>query len=101
MRPRGDRGVLQSGNGQEEAAGRRGVELFCQYYARSGEFFGNGTLAYAEAYGYELEKLSQLADDLPTSEEELEYQPHGGALRRRHKDETIVNSPYSRAYNVC
>jgi hypothetical protein len=68
-------------------------ELFCQYYARSGEFFGNGTLAYAEAYDYQLEKLSQfngdIADDDP-DENEFGIRAHTRTL-----------SEYDRSYNVC
>lgn len=30
-------------------------ELFCQLYAKPGEYFGNGTQAYAEAYGLDLD----------------------------------------------
>ncbi len=34
-------------------------ELFCKYYVQEGETFGNATLAYAEAYGYDLDGLER------------------------------------------
>jgi hypothetical protein len=60
-------------------------ELFCRYYAQSGDFFGNATLSYAEAYDYELETLS----------DEPEY-----ALDAEGKSFSIPNE-YDRAYKVC
>lgn len=41
-------------------------ELFCHYYTMPGDFFGNATLAYAEAYGYKLDTLSQEFDHQDT-----------------------------------
>lgn len=32
-------------------------ELFCQYYTLKGETFGNGTLAFAKAYNYDLDSF--------------------------------------------
>ncbi|RUV40028.1 MULTISPECIES: hypothetical protein [unclassified Mesorhizobium] len=34
-------------------------ELFCRYYTQNRALFGNATHSYAEAYGYDLDKLSR------------------------------------------
>lgn len=34
-------------------------ELFCRYYTQNSVLFGNATLSYAEAYGYDLEVLDR------------------------------------------
>lgn len=65
-------------------------ELFCQCITRRGELFGNGTLSYAEAYGYKLEELSR--DDA-----KYEYQGKG----KHRKKVKVEASSYDRAYNVC
>ena len=58
-------------------------ELFCRLYTQNTEFFGNATLTYAEAYGFDLDKLD----------------------RTREKDERgkeiIGTSEYEKVYNVC
>lgn len=50
-------------------------EAFCRYYTQNKRLFGNGTLSYAEAYGYDLDTLPD--DDavylLKSGEEVLEY----------------------------
>ena len=33
-------------------------ELVCRYYAQNSETFGNGTQSYAQAYGYDLDSMS-------------------------------------------
>lgn len=58
-------------------------ELFCHLYAENDQLFGNGTLAYAEAYDYDLDSLSR--DDAEKDEE--------GVI--------IRDSSYDRAYNTC
>lgn len=58
-------------------------ELFCRYYTQNSEFFSNATLAYAEAYEYDLDFLD----------------------RTRKKDkkgkEIPGTSEYDKAYNTC
>lgn len=58
-------------------------ELFCRYYTQNSEFFGNATLSYAEAYGFDLDSLD----------------------RTREKDEKGKDIPgtsqYEKTYNVC
>ena len=57
--------------------------LFCRFYTQNDELFGNATLAYAEAYGYELESLSK---ERPiTQEDPLKY----------------GDSEYTLGYNTC
>jgi hypothetical protein len=54
-------------------------ELFAQLYTRNSQMFGNATLSYAEAYGYDLDSLS---DEIP-------------------KDQPTAKSERDKAYNVC
>lgn len=58
-------------------------ELFCQFYVKNDALFGNGTLAYAEAYDFKLDELSR--DDALYDE----------------VNKLIQDSTYTRAYNVC
>jgi hypothetical protein len=67
-------------------------ELFCHYYAQNSETFGNGTLSYAAAYGYELDTLSKEAVYEEIVDEET------GEIRR---GELIEASEYDKAANVC
>jgi hypothetical protein len=66
-------------------------ELFCRYYTQNQELFGNATMAYAEAYGYELDALSKEG-----VYEEIENEDgttdHGKLLEE---------SEYDKACNVC
>lgn len=62
-------------------------ELFCRYYTQNTALFGNATLAYAEAYDYSLDELSQERPVLETDEE-------GNAIKYGVSD-------YDKAYNVC
>lgn len=58
-------------------------ELFCRYYTQNPELFGNATLAYAEAYGYDLQSLSRIR------------------LKDENGREIIGSSEYDKSYNVC
>jgi hypothetical protein len=58
-------------------------EKFCRLYTQNDELFGNGTLAYAEAYGYDLDAESKERPIL--SENPLTY----------------GESDYTLAYNTC
>lgn len=60
---------------------------FCQLYTQNSDLFGNATLSYADAFGYDLESLSQ---------EAIYSEPDEFG----HK-EKIEDSPYTKAYNVC
>lgn len=62
-------------------------ELFCRYYTQNNELFGNGTLAYAEAYEYKLDELSK---EKPIVERDAEGKP------KKEGD-----SEYTLAYNTC
>ncbi len=66
-------------------------EAFCQYYTRNDAVFGNATQAYAEAYGYRLENLS---DEEPTEEVWDE-------IMEIMKTVKLDDSPYAKAYNTC
>lgn len=57
-------------------------ERFCQLYAKNSYLFGNATLAYAEAYDFDLNSLS---DEIPKAE----------------PNERKPLSEYQRAYNTC
>jgi hypothetical protein len=58
-------------------------ELFCQYYAKNRETFGNATMSYGYAFGYELDTLSH--------ESEVDPETH----------ESLGDSEYDLACNVC
>jgi hypothetical protein len=62
-------------------------EVFCRLYTQNTQLFGNGTLAYAEAYDYRLDELS---DERPV-------------LRENDQGEPVEwgDSPRTLAYNVC
>jgi len=60
-------------------------ELFCQYYVKNDEMFGNATRAYAEAFGYDLDNMS--------NERPVEVLPDG--TKKEEKSE------YEKAYNIC
>ena len=62
-------------------------ELFCQFYTKNRELFGNGTLSYAEAYGYKLDELNR---EKPI----LEKNDKGKAIK-------WGDSEYTLAYDVC
>ena len=66
-------------------------ELFCQYFTRSNSMYGNYTMAYAEAYGFRLEYLS----DVPVTKEVIDKKT--GLLTIEHIDD----SPYRKAYDYC
>lgn len=60
---------------------------FCQLYTQNSDLFGNATLSYADAFGYDLESLSK---------EAIYSEPDENGHR-----EKIEDSPYTKAYNVC
>lgn len=84
-------------------------ELFCQYYVKNDALYGNATLAYAEAYGYDLENADR---------DDMEYEMWDGSIMTGHelhdynirqkdsKDkldyiQMVKESTYTRMYNVC
>lgn len=61
--------------------------MFCNLYVKNSDLFGNATLCYAEAFGYDLESLSTEAIYSESDE-------------NGHK-EKIEDSEYAKASNVC
>jgi hypothetical protein len=61
--------------------------MFCNLYVKNSDLFGNATMCYADAFGFELESLSQEA--IYSDPDEF-----------GHK-ELLEDSPYTKAYNVC
>lgn len=61
--------------------------MFCTLYVKNSDLFGNATMCYADAYGYNLESLSQEA--IYSDPDEF------------GKKEKLEDSPYTKAYNVC
>ena len=53
------RGDKEPGPSKEEQELTIKRELFCQYYTKNQELFGNATHSYAEAFGYKLDELSR------------------------------------------
>lgn len=62
-------------------------DLFCRYYTQNTELFGNGTLAYGEAYDYNLDELSKEKPVLETDEQGVPTK--------------FGDSEYQLACNVC
>ena len=60
---------------------------FCELYVKNQELFGNATLCYAIAFGFNLESLSQEA-----IYSDLDENGHR---------EKLEDSPYTKAYNTC
>lgn len=60
---------------------------FCELYVRNKKLFGNGTLCYALAYGYDLESLSS---------EAVYTEPDENGIK-----EKIEDSPLDKARKVC
>ncbi len=69
-------------------------ELFCRLYTLTDEFFGNATLAYAEAFDYHLETLDKKPKyaELPDDETDEDSEKHR---------EIVEASEYTKAYNTC
>jgi hypothetical protein len=63
-------------------------ELFCRCYAQNTELFGNATLSYAEAFGYDLASLDR--------ERVYKLDEDG-----KETSEVEVPSEYDKAYHVC
>ena len=79
---------MQEENDTKETGGlNQKQELFCRYYTQVGDLFDNGTLAYAEAYDFNLDELSK-------EKEIKETDAEGKPIK-------YADSPYTRAYNVC
>lgn len=69
-------------------------ELFCRLYTLTDEFFGNATLAYAEAFDYHLETLNKTPKYAQVDDDESDEDSE------KHR-EIIEASEYTKAYNVC
>lgn len=65
-------------------------EKFCRLYACNTKLFGNATMCYATAYGYDLESLSR--------EAVYEDQKDEKGIFNKVK---IQESPYDRAHQIC
>ena len=65
-------------------------EMFCRYISQNATLFGNGTLCYAEAYGYNLEELSR---------DDAKYEWKGRGKKRERV--CVEPSSFDKAYNVC
>lgn len=81
-------------------------ELFCRFYTQNTELFGNATLSYAEAYGYDLEnadkddELIEFSDGkIMTKREKNDREFRGEILEG--KTRTIEPSTYSKLYHTC
>ena len=65
-------------------------ELFCRYYTQNKELFGEATLSYAEAFGYDLDTLSREGVYETILNEDGE-----------EEQKLVEASPYDKAYHVC
>lgn len=81
-------------------------ERFCQNYTQNYELFGNATLSYADAYGYDLENEPDndaqylFNDGLIYSQHEIE---DFATTDPKHisKGKKIQDSSYKRMYDLC
>ena len=78
-------------------------ERFCVLYTQNYELFGNATLSYAEAYGYDLESMDR--DDaiykLNTGEEVDQKTYDDLPSEKTKRAECIKESTYKRYYDLC
>ena len=88
-------------------------ESFCRYYTQNPELYGNGTLCYAEAYGYDLDSLDK--EDSITQyldgEEIMKKYLNPFTLGKEKYDKynsissthqrIVQESTYKKAYNTC
>ncbi len=78
-------------------------ELFCANYAQNDEFFGNATLSYADAYGFDLDSMTK--DDglfLLKSGEEISEEDYNKMDSDKVKGaKRIRKSSYQTAYDLC
>ena len=62
--PESPQGAIEKDSKAEETENENGLtpkqETFCQLYVKNSELFGNGTLAYAQAYGYDLDSMDRV-----------------------------------------
>jgi hypothetical protein len=63
-------------------------ELFCRYFTQNEALFGNATLSYAEAYGFNFDELSHKCPTHPAKNEE-------------EPDHECAPSEYALAYQTC
>ncbi len=81
-------------------------EAFCRYYTQNTLLFGNQTLSYAEAYGFDLDNLAdddaiyQFKDGTTIGEQELKLLDDKDEKHKMWK-EKIEDSTYDKAYQVC
>lgn len=86
-------------------------ELFCNYYCKNLEFFCNGTLSYAAAYGIDLDSYSKddavYSDDEEESEDDIDdtddEKPRKRKTGPKKRDNRIIlqQSSYDRMYYQC
>lgn len=82
---------------------------FCRYYTQDPVLFGNATLAYAEAYGYELDKLDKtprredgtIAKSEDDGGESDTEQGENGNSKKRKARVIPRSSEYDVAYDNC
>lgn len=78
-------------------------EAFCRYYTQNYELFGNATLSYALAYGYDLESYPD--DDgiwLLESGEEVDEKTYNDLTNEKTKGAELVKvSTRKRYYDLC
>lgn len=88
-------------------------ESFCRYYTQNEQLFGNGTLCYAEAYGYKLDELdredsvTQYLDGEEIMKKDLNPFTLGQEKYNKYtaisssNQRIIRESTYAKAYNTC
>lgn len=80
-------------------------EVFCRYYTQNDELFGNATLSYAEAYGYDLDNMPhddgkfKLKDGTIAFEHEILLME--GGKEKMKWAEQVEPSTYRRNYDYC
>jgi hypothetical protein len=84
-------------------------ELFCVNYSQNKEFFGNGILAYANAYGFDLDEADKLdtkikfKDGTILTKREIELKALDFIdVEKLHGDSVVIEkSTYDKMCNTC
>lgn len=81
-------------------------ELFCRNYTQNYEFMGNATLAYGEAYGFDLDTLSkddailEFIDGSTMLDSDYKVLWHNDE-KKKMQNRIKEKSTYDKSYNTC
>ncbi len=81
-------------------------EAFCRFYTQNTELFGNGTLSYAEAYGYDLDSANRNDAEYEFVVDEVEGEDYADSeldepVKASKKRKLVRPSTYDVMCNIC